>query len=321
MKIERLDNPHTEAFESLARKEGNAFSSPEWLGCYGDTLIRFGIFDDQQKLIGGFVMQIRKMAGIQIVKSPDFMPHNGLFYSNISKNPAAVNGFHKKVFDAIIAYFDSRSPAIISCSFPGRYTDFQPFVWKQYKVVPRYTYLLDLQASEESLWQNMAGERRNDMKKAEKDAVRFTFNDDPQIVLSLIMNSFKRNKAGVADKPVAEIIRRMSDCGKGYSVTTWWQERPVATAYCITDSDTAFYILGGYDEQHRHKGAGALALWKSITHAKSLGLKVFDFEGSMIPAVEHYFRGFGGTIVPFYTVNKAPFLVECGLKLMKRSHF
>lgn len=321
MKIDRIDNQSLEVFDQLACKEGNAFSSPEWLQCYGDALERYGIFDDQQRLIGGFVLQTRRKAGVHFLKSPDFMPHNGLFYSNISKNPAAINGFHKKVFEAIIHFFESRSPAIVSCSFPGRYLDFQPFVWKHYKVVPRYTYILDLLDSEETLWQNMAGERRNDMKKAEKDAVKVTFNADQEIVLSLIMSSFRRNQAGVADKPVAEILQKMSACGKGYSVTTWWQDRPVATAYCITDSDTAFYILGGYDEQHRHKGAGALALWKSITHAKSLGLKVFDFEGSMIPAVEHYFRGFGGRIVPFYTVNKAPFLLECGLKLMKRSHF
>jgi hypothetical protein len=321
MKVEILKQEHREAFDLLSRAEGNAFSSPEWLNIYGDSLQRCGIFDDNGKLIGGFVLQLSKKGGIRLVKSPPFMPHNALFYNNISKNPAAVNGFHKKVFDAIIEFFKSLSPAVLSCSFPGKYIDYQPFVWANYKVVPRYTYLLDLELSEEELWQNMAGERRNDMKKAEKDQVTFKFNDDHDVVMGLIMNSFQRNKAGVADKPVDEILRKMSASGHGYSVTTWWQERPVATAYCITDKDTSFYILGGYDEVHRHKGAGALALWKSITHAKSLGLKVFDFEGSMIPAVEHYFRGFGGRIVPFYTVNKAPFLLECGLKLMKRSHF
>jgi hypothetical protein len=38
------------------------------------------------------------------------------------------------------------------------------------------------------------------------------------------------------------------------------------------------------------------------------GVGVFDFEGSMVPSIETFFRGFGGTIVPFYQIRKWPLL-------------
>ena len=51
--------------------------------------------------------------------------------------------------------------------------------------------------------------------------------------------------------------------------------------------------------------AGAACMQAAISKAKELGLKLFDFEGSTIPAIERYFRGFGGELVQYLTVNRA----------------
>jgi hypothetical protein len=51
-------------------------------------------------------------------------------------------------------------------------------------------------------------------------------------------------------------------------------------------------------------------MWKSILHARQLGLRTFDFEGSMIPEVERYFREFGGKLIPYYEISKAKFPVN-----------
>jgi endo-alpha-1,4-polygalactosaminidase (GH114 family) len=45
-------------------------------------------------------------------------------------------------------------------------------------------------------------------------------------------------------------------------------------------------------------------MWKSILKAKQMNLKIFDFEGSMLPNVERYFREFGGNLVPYYSCEK-----------------
>lgn len=41
-----------------------------------------------------------------------------------------------------------------------------------------------------------------------------------------------------------------------------------------------------------------MSLYYSILHARDLGLRVFDFEGSGVPEIEEYFRSFGGSLVP-----------------------
>jgi hypothetical protein len=70
-----------------------------------------------------------------------------------------------------------------------------------------------------------------------------------------------------------------------------------------------------------HRGAGVSCLEHCILYAKRLGLEVFDFEGSMMPEVESYFRSFGPRMVPYYTINKGRLPLELVLKFIKRERF
>jgi hypothetical protein len=64
-----------------------------------------------------------------------------------------------------------------------------------------------------------------------------------------------------------------------------------------------------------------MAMFACIRHARDLGLEVYDFEGSMVPGIEQYFRSFGGTLTPLYRVVKASLPIEMALKPFKRSLF
>jgi len=43
---------------------------------------------------------------------------------------------------------------------------------------------------------------------------------------------------------------------------------------------------------------------EGILWADKTGLKCFDFEGSMIPAVESFYRQFGGKLQPYHLIWK-----------------
>jgi hypothetical protein len=64
-----------------------------------------------------------------------------------------------------------------------------------------------------------------------------------------------------------------------------------------------------------------MSMVEAIRHARDLGLQTFDFEGSAIPPVEAYFRGFGGKLTPYFRVNKAWLPIEMVLKFFKRRLF
>lgn len=72
------------------------------------------------------------------------------------------------------------------------------------------------------------------------------------------------------------------------------QQRIHAAALLIWDKDTAWYHSAGGDPELRKSGAGIYIVWKMIRYAsEQLGLRHFDFAGSMIPAIEKIWLNFG----------------------------
>jgi hypothetical protein len=48
-----------------------------------------------------------------------------------------------------------------------------------------------------------------------------------------------------------------------------------------------------------------LALWEAVIFASSV-VRRFDLEGSMLPGIEHVFRGFGARQVPYFSIASVP---------------
>ena len=78
-----------------------------------------------------------------------------------------------------------------------------------------------------------------------------------------------------------------------------------AAVYIAWADNTAYYLMGGSDPALRDSGAHLLALWEAIIFASSVA-KRFDFEGSMLPQIEHVFRGFGAKQWPYSSIMRVP---------------
>ncbi|MCB0659076.1 MAG: GNAT family N-acetyltransferase, partial [Saprospiraceae bacterium] len=71
------------------------------------------------------------------------------------------------------------------------------------------------------------------------------------------------------------------------------QGRTVAGALFVADERYVYYLLGFRDESLSNNQGNTLLLWHGIEWALKTN-RYFDFEGSSIPGVAHYFRRFGG---------------------------
>ena len=85
----------------------------------------------------------------------------------------------------------------------------------------------------------------------------------------------------------------------------------VAAIYVVWDTSSAYLLATGRVEENTD-GALSLLIWQAIRDM-SARVKRFDFEGSMIPEVEHYFRAFGGALKPYFRIGKASKLIEPAL--------
>jgi hypothetical protein len=63
--------------------------------------------------------------------------------------------------------------------------------------------------------------------------------------------------------------------------------------------------MAGDDPQFRASGSGVLLQWKAIQFTQNeLKLPIFDFEGSMIKAVEQGKRDFGASQQSYFRIRK-----------------
>lgn len=321
MKIKEI-NIQEEAYNKLTTEIGGVFNRKEWLSIYNEKLKVLGVYDKSNQLIGVFNLYIEKVKGLIHLKNPPYSPTISLVYYNPTKNPAKKYSFDKSILSLIENYLSSINYAISTITFPIENTDMQPFIWEEYKVIPNYTYQFNLKSfTKENISNNFSPERRNDIKKAFKDGVECKITYDYKVVKEMVQHTFDRKEKAIQEKLIDNILFKFADKSNSFAFISYLNETPIAASFIIYDNHTAYYLLGGYDPNNKHQGAGAMAVKNAILHSMDLNLSVFDFEGSMLPEVEKYFRAFGGEMKTMFTVNKAKLPIELILKLFKRNTF
>ena len=309
------------AYDELARQYGMLFNRADWLSLFGARMRILGLFDDGGKMVGGLSLYQERRWGCRIFRRAPFTPTCGPFLAVKSQNPVAVLEERRKALECMAAYLDQQRPAICMLPLDRDVSDALPFFWRGYKVIPQYTYLLDLSLPLEQIRKSMSPDRRNDMSKAARDGLVVRPPRDMAEVRDLVLSTFGRQDKFLDRSCLEDVLFRYANPSNSFAFVACRDDAPIATCFVVHDAKTAYYLLGGYRAEDRHHGAGALAVFEAIRRAQEMGLRTFDFEGSVISPIERFFRGFGGRLASYLTVNKAWLPMEMALKIRKRNFF
>lgn len=321
MYIKEITADDHNKYNGLSTLYGSVFDSLRWTRMIDGDIKHFGIYDAGNDLIGGFIGYTASKFGISIYRNPPLTPSIGPFLKIKNANPVGIMEKKKQVLTSIAEFIDKKNYPVISVSLSRDIIDMQPFIWRDFKVIPEYTYILQLSLPVDEIWRRMSADRRNSITKATKDGLSVTNSDDYATVKSLVTKTYSRQKKAFGDSYTNKVLFEFANKSNSFAFIALQDSNPIACTFCVHDSKTAYYLLGGYDSERKHNGAGSLCIWESIKHAKSLGLTYFDFEGSMVPNIEKYLRGFGGELTPYYRINKAALPLEMILKFFKRGLF
>lgn len=298
------------------------WANKKWLSIYGDKLNLVGIYKDETQMIGGFFYLKIKKFGFDFIKLPPYTPHCGLFYLNDSKNQSSRNSFSKDVVNEVCRYFTAHKSALTILAFPTSITDMQPFIWDKYKVVPNYTYRINLQKPLEDIKSHFDSKNRNVINKAIKEEVEVKSND---LTKEMLFDFFTTNLSATGANIYPEILRKIvfgfSDESNTFHFSAYKNGTLLGVVMCIYDRKSCYYLLGSVNKQSGVAGVNNLLVQHSIEKAQQLGCEVFDFEGSMLKGVEKFFRSFGPEMYPYFTANKAKLPIEMLLKFKKRELF
>ncbi len=214
-------------------------------------------------------------------------------------------GYQKKVMLALIEKLPEFDQ--FTQNFHFTIGNWLPFFWRGFQQTTRYTYRLPELENEEELWKGLTESTRREIRKATK---RFKLNVRNDLAFDVFweLNRKTFERQGKAVPYTRELVERLDSACIQRGCRSIWvaedaQKNHHAAVYIVWDENCAYYLMGGADTSLRNSGAFTLAMWEAIRHAAAV-TKQFDFEGSMLEPVEHFFRGFGSLQTPYFHITK-----------------
>lgn len=286
------------------------FHQKDFLKIYHPHVYLVGIFNDNKELKGIFYYFKKSKLGVSYIIPPPFCPNNGLIFENEAQSVHKKNSNFKELQELISNYFIKNEKAdYIRFVLPPEYIDTQVFQWNGWEVNVHYTYRIHLDQSIEALFNNLSSEKRKSIRKAEKDGIKILEERNYAIIRQLVLKTFARQHKQINTTYLDKIFDWATN-GNIIAFVAYSGAKPIATTFFVWDKLCSYYLIGGYDADNSHHGAGVSCMWNSILKSKQMGLKVVDFSGSMLPLVERYIRDFGGDLVPYYVCQRKKWFLK-----------
>lgn len=264
------------------------------------------IVANQSQVIAIWPYFMRSKGPWKMLTNPHFTPYCGPFicYPEAQKNVKRIS-FEHKIHQQLIDQLPPFSEFVQNFQL-----DFQnalAFIWNDFTVKQRFTYLLDLSQDEETIWSGLRENIRRQIRKAEK-TLKVEEHNDPSNIESTLIGSYHGQKANYPGYP-STLFKKIANYAEKHEAGVLLkavddQKNVHANLTLVWDSGNAYYLIGGAAADFKNSGALSLLMWHAIKRAKEKGKKVFNFEGSVIPAIEKYLRGFGGELASYSSISK-----------------
>ncbi|GAB4424529.1 MAG: GNAT family N-acetyltransferase [Bacteroidia bacterium] len=194
---------------------------------------------------------------------------------------------------------------LVAQSFAPSFAYPLPFVWAGATLHTRYTFQLSLLPAPATLMQGLADPLRRQIRKAQRAGLVLHRSGEIGGLLHLLEAQRAAGHDILGSHPHA---RRCLP-----ALAAWLCAQGLAQVLELRDAtgalhaaglfaryrQTTLYLIGAYDPVRRQSGAMSALMWEAIRDAQAAGGTLFDFEGSMIEGIAHFFRKFGAHPVPY----------------------
>jgi hypothetical protein len=190
--------------------------------------------------------------------------------------------------------------------FHEAFTNWLPFLWQGFEQTTRYTYVFDDLENIGDYTSRMTNDCRQRVRSAAKE-LKVIETEDLQLMYDINLLTFERQGAK-CPYSFEELQRIDAACRKNAGSRILIAEDSTgnrhACDYMVYDARCAVSIVQGADPRFRKGGAQRLLDWDSINFAATVSQR-FDFEGSVMPGVEPYNRGFGAKQMPYFRISRS----------------
>ncbi len=315
-----MDNKQKYIQFAQEEKDLPLFIQPWWLEAVAPGQWDVALVEKGGSILAAWPYFIQKKFGFRLSLMPPLTQRMGVYI----KYPQGQKYFRRLSYEKelIFALYE-QIPAFhaFSQNLDYRVTNVLPFHWLGFETRVRYTYVIENKDIEEVFGMS---ERKNEIKKAQKGNLKIVEGEDIEILHELVSSTYRR-KGQKYQYPLEVYLRLDMELSKRERRKIFFaiddKEGVGAVLYVVWDNRSMFNLLSAYNPDSSQKEASTLLVWNAIKMAMEMGLD-FDFEGSMNPGIERFFRGFGARqrqITNIYKINsKLLCLARCLIPKVKR---
>ena len=240
--------------------------------------------------------------GIRYMGTPGMSMFSGPWIRETGGKAVTYLGYKKEVLTEMI---DMLPKGNISISLSPEHNYYLPFLWKGFKIVPRFTYRIWDTSDLNKLWNNFDKSARKAIKKG-SELLKLRTDLPIEVLFDLEDKTFARQgRKNPTDK---EQLRRVYNACLEHDACVLMcamddADRVHTATLYVYDDKTLYAIHGGSDPELRESQADSFLIWKGLELASQKKL-AFDFEGSSIEGIEKYFRSFGGEPLVYYSAQR-----------------
>lgn len=293
--------------------QGCVFCYSWWLKTVAEDVRVLGCFK-KSRLIAGMPIYIKRRGLFRIVTMPKLTQTWGVVLAPVKCKRAKALSHEMRVLEAFAARV-SEFPVFLQ-SFSPNLPNWLAFFWKGFQQTSRMTYVLDNLSDLEEIWRGFKENIRTDIRKAERLGIR-VLSAEPDHALPVFEATFSRQRMAMSYS--GDYLRKLYDAASAHNAGQIFVAQDLSGSICagafmVWDAKRAYYLAGGGDPALRNSGATSFLLWHLIKEAAQRSM-VFDFEGSMIPSIERFFRAFGGKQVYYNVISRMPILLQLAKNL------
>ena len=279
------------------------FEQPWWLDAVAPGKWREIVVERGGQVFARMTYCSRKKLALQLSTNPPLTPTLGPWLRATEGKYATRLAMQHELIGELIEQLPNFD--WFSQNLSSDLTNVLPFHWRGYDHSVRYTYRLPNLHQLDQVERGFSEACRRSIRKADRQLT---------VESSLPIDEFYRvvektwSRQGLTPNVGYDLLAGLDNACRRRGQSKIFHAEDAsgnvhAAVYIVWDERSAYYLLGGADPQFRSSGAHSLVMWNAIQFAAQV-TQAFDFEGSMNPTIERFFRSFGPRQTAFINVSK-----------------
>lgn len=301
------------AIENINWKELPVFFQEWWLDIVcGSNNYEYLITKNGENVSSVSVIFKKGKLGISYLSMPPFTPYLGVryFYPNVLKESSRLS-FEEKVIKQLVGKLNMYS--IVEFNLLPEIKNAFPFIKNGFRNHLRYTYIIRHSEGEEAYLKRMNQKLRKEIARNKIEVL--TVDDSSEFVE---LQRAHLDKKEISNVHQIDCVRALDGELRARGKRKIYAARKgkllLGAVYIVEDIKVNYCVFIAQNKQNKINGLVAKLVDVAIRETIRSG-KDFDFEGSMIPGVEKFFRKFGGELTPYYVISKEK---NVGLRILKQ---